>query len=87
MLKARVHRHKRKKSHWVVDPPGFDTRRHCGGRVPIGPVHRREMQWYMNGGRVIKGYEEALEHANCLFKESRWRSYGERAGMVCGHPM
>ena len=75
MLKPRVYKHETRKGHWVVDPPGYPTRHN--------KTMRGYITWQMNGGKVIKGYKEAMEHANCVFKESRWAIYGKRAGMVC----
>ena len=69
--KFKVYRHERKKTYWVIDPPGFDTRGAAGWnksgamhRKPNASVPRRENDWKEAGGRIVKGFPAALAYAH-----------------------
>lgn len=80
----RVYRHEKRKTRWVVDPPGFDSRGAAGhGETNPQKRHRydrkRDHRWYEAGGRIITGYAPAKQYALEQALITRWLEKGREA--------
>lgn len=82
--KWRVYRHERRKSRWVVDPPGFDSRGAAGHgirnpRKAVKQCRKRDNRWHEAGGRIITGYAPAKQYALEQALITRWLEKGREA--------